>query len=51
MGRPVCSQTHPLLLLHQLGREVLVELLLLHVHGLDLHAVLQHVDVVGLPVH
>lgn len=44
-------KTHSLLLLHQLGREVLMELLLLHVHGLDLHAVLQHVDVVGLSVH
>lgn len=45
------GESHPLLPLHQLGRKVLVELLLLHVRGFDLHAVLQHVDVVGLSVH
>lgn len=44
------SKSHPLLLLHQLGGKVQVELLLLHMRGFDLHPVLQHVDVVGLPV-
>lgn len=47
----VGGESHPLLPLHQLGRKVLVELLLLHMRGFDLHAVLQHVDVVGLSVH
>lgn len=47
----VAGQSHPLLPLNQLRRKVLVELLLLHVSGFDLHAVLQHVDVVGLSVH
>lgn len=47
----VGGESHPLLPLNQLGRKVLVELLLLHVRGFDLHAVLQHVDVVGLSVH
>lgn len=47
----VGGESHPLLPLHQLGRKVLVELLLLHVRGFDLHAFLQHVDVVGLSVH
>lgn len=43
-------KSHPLLLLHQLGGKVEVELPLLHMRGFDLHSILQHVDVVGLPV-
>lgn len=39
----------PLALQH-IWRQVLVELLPLHVGRLDLHPLLQHVDVVGLPV-
>lgn len=48
---PVSGESHPLLSLNQLRRKILVELLLPHVSGFDLHAVLQHVDVVGLSVH
>lgn len=43
--------THPLLLLHQFGRKVLMELFLLHVRRFNLHPILQHVDVVGLSVN
>lgn len=48
---PAGAESHPLLPLDQLRRKILVELLLPHVSGFDLHAVLQHVDVVGLSVH
>lgn len=43
--------SHPLLLLHQFRRQVLMELFLLHMCCFNLHPFLQHVDIVGLSVH
>lgn len=45
------NPSNPFLPLDQLRRQILVELLLLHMRGFNLHAVLQHVDVVGLSVN
>lgn len=45
------TRSDPFLPLHQLSRQVLMQLLLLHMRGFNLHAVLQHVDVVCLSVH
>lgn len=45
------KMSHPLLLLHQFRRKVLMELFLLYMCCFNLHPILQHVDVVCLSVH
>lgn len=45
------ENSDPFLSLYEFSREVLMQLLLLHMCCFDLHPVFQHVDVVSLSVH